>query len=221
MKSESSRTVGASRTAASRPSFSRKRVRAGAGCEVRGWGRATSNPAALPAPPAIVFFTLSSVNLIELARRPLDRVLGLRALRALGEHVYDHVLGVHLGGLGRRWPRIPDHPRVVGRSAEPLHRFIDRRPERMPLPLLRGADREPLRDLEPPRELLLAVEPLEEILGELGVLAVLHHAVGEGGVVAPGAGRPRRESGVLDVAHHRLALLVLDLVLPAPGGDVD
>ena len=40
-------------------------------------------------------------------------------------------------------------------------------------------------------------------------------------MVAPGAGRPRRESGVLDIAHHRLALLVLDLVLAALGRDVD
>src|SRR5205807_2833194 len=37
----------------------------------------------------------------------------------------------------------------------------------------------------------------------------------------PGAGRPRRQTGVLDVAHQRLAALVLDLVLPALGRDVD
>src|SRR5262247_4750596 len=101
MKSPSRSTVGARSTAASSRSFSRKAPCRAGRCEVRARGSATA-PAVSPAPPAIGFFTFdSSIDLLQLALGPLHRVLGLRALHALGEHVDDHVLAVRLGGLGR------------------------------------------------------------------------------------------------------------------------
>src|ERR1700730_2546515 len=114
MNIPSSTTVGASSKPASRRSLSRKRV-IPLGREVPGWGSTASSPAALPDPPSMDFFIrCSSVDLLELLARPLDRVLGPRALDALGEHVHDDVLRVGLGGL-RRWrSRVPEDPGVVG-----------------------------------------------------------------------------------------------------------
>src|SRR5262245_53136248 len=101
MNSPSSTTVGARRTNASARSFSRTRVHP-LGRAVPGCGRATSRGAAPAEPPEMGAFMMSPVNLLELAGRPLDGVLGLGALHALREHVDDHVLGVDLGGLRRR-----------------------------------------------------------------------------------------------------------------------
>src|SRR5260370_22279405 len=128
MNMPSSSRVGASRTPASSRSLSRKRV-IPLGREVRGWGSTASSPAALPDPPAMDFFMwLSPVDLLELLARPLDGVLGPRALDALGEHVHDDVLRVGLGGLRRRRARVPEDPGVVGGGAEPLHRPLHRCP---------------------------------------------------------------------------------------------
>src|SRR5689334_3606095 len=99
MNTPSSSTVGASSIAASSRSLSRKRV-SPCGCVVWARGSATSTPAALPAPPAMRFtgsppLALLArrrsrlVDLLELALRPLDRVLGLGALARLREHVDD------------------------------------------------------------------------------------------------------------------------------------
>src|SRR5512143_1794397 len=164
MNRPSSSTVGVSRMPASIRSLSRKRV-SPVGREVPGWGSATSNPAAPPDPPAIDFFiSLSSVDLLELLGGPLDGVLRLRALDALGEHVHDDVLRVDLGGLGVGRSRETHGPGVVGGGAESLHRLVDRAPEGVLLPELGRADREALGHLEPLAVLLLAVQPLEEIL---------------------------------------------------------
>src|SRR6266478_2774199 len=221
MNIPSNTTVGASRMPASSRSFSRKRV-SPLGREVPWRGSTASSPAALPDPPAMDFFMrFSSVDLLELLARPLDGVLRLRALDALGEHVDDDVLRVGLGGLRRRRPRVPEDPGVVGGGAEALHRLVDRAPQRMLLPELGRTDREAFRHLEPLPELLLAVEPLEEVLGQLLVLPVLHDPVVERGLVARRGGGTRGQPRVLDVTHHRLALLVLDLVLPTLGRDVD
>src|SRR5438105_15892141 len=124
MNAPSRSTAGASSRAASSRSFSRNRVIPD-GLVVRDWGSATT-PAALPAPPEIGFFTstILPVDLLELVRGPLHRVLGL-ALHTLGEHVDDDVLRVDLGGLGRRRPGEADDPRVVRCGAEALHRRID------------------------------------------------------------------------------------------------
>src|SRR5262249_32961301 len=89
------------------------------------------------------------------------------------------------------------------------------------LPELGRPDGEALGDLEPLAVLLLPVHPLEEVLGELRVLRVLHHAVRERRVVAPRARRAGGQSRVLDVPHQRLAALVLGLVLSPLGRGVD
>src|SRR3954468_23319785 len=99
MKAPSSSTVGVSSMAASSRSFSRKRVSPD-GSVVRVRGSATTSTA-LPAPPEIGCFTSSPVNFLQLARGPLHGVFGLAALHAVREHVDDHVLRIHLGGLGR------------------------------------------------------------------------------------------------------------------------
>src|SRR4051812_42895568 len=143
-----------------------------------------------------VVMASASVDLLQLAGRPLHGLLRRAALHSLGEHVDDDVLAVDLGGLGVRRPREAHRARVVGRGAEALHRLVDGRPQRVFLPLLGGAHREALGHLEPAAVGSAAVEPLEEVLGQLLVLRILHHAVSEGGVVAPRAGRARGQPRV-------------------------
>src|SRR5438128_4448492 len=176
MKTPSKATAGKSSTNASKRSFSRIWPR-GFG-DVRGWGSATSMPAALPAPPAIGFFNTCSssalVDLLELALGPFHRVFGLHALNGLRVHVDDDVLGVRLGGLGRRWSGMPERKRLAGRLPEHLQLLVDLSPHRVLFPDLGRADRVPLIHLEPLPVVLLLVEPLQEILRELDVLRILH-----------------------------------------------
>src|SRR5260370_42433267 len=221
MNMPSSSTVGASRIPASSRSLSRNRV-SPLGREGPGWDSTASSPAAPPDPPAMDFFRQSSsVDLLELLGRPLDGVLRLRALDALGEHIHDDVLRVDLGGLRRRRPRVPEDPGVVGGGAEALHRLVDRAPERMLLPELGRTDREAFSHLEPLPQLLLALEPLEEVLGPLLVLPLLHSPLAERGLVARRGGGTRGQPPVLAVPHHRRALLVLCLVPPTLRPAVD
>src|SRR5574341_1585796 len=223
MKVPSSRTVGASSTTARSRSFSRNRVRGGAGWDVRGWGRATSSPAAPPAPPAMGFFKWPlSVDLLQLTLGPLHGVLGLHALHGLGVHVHDDVLGERLGRLPARRTAVPEDAGVARGRAEHLEGLVDLVPHGVLVPRGRRRDAVALAHLEPLLEVLLLVEPGEEVLRELRVLRVLHDAVAVGEIqgVHAGAARERIER-VVDVLPHRLALLVLDLVLLALGDDVD
>src|SRR5256885_15712747 len=114
MNTPSKTTVGVRRTNARKCSFSRRLVsvprRDAPECG------SASTRVALPAPPAIGFFTLSTrrstfVDLLQLALGPFHRVLGLHALHGLGVHVDDDVLRVGLGGLGRRRARMPEGAR--------------------------------------------------------------------------------------------------------------
>src|SRR6266704_5183883 len=139
MKSPSRTTVGVRSIVASNRSLSSHRVRR-AGWLVRGCGRATSSRAALPLPPAIGFFTpaLALVDLLQLALRPLGRVLGLGALDGLGEHVHDDVLRIRLRGLAGRRARVAEHARLPSSLPEDLQRLVDLLPHRVLLPLLGG-----------------------------------------------------------------------------------
>src|SRR5262244_267919 len=105
MNRPSRRTVGARSTNARKRSFSSRLVSARR-CATLERGSATSTRVALPAPPAIGFFTPEPcpscfVDLLQLALGPLHGVLGLHALHGLGVHVDDDVLRVRLGGLRR------------------------------------------------------------------------------------------------------------------------
>src|SRR6266446_4468754 len=226
MKAPSRTTVGLRRANARRCSFSRRRSSARR-CAVLGCGSATSTRAALPAPPAIGFFKLMPcrsgfVDLLQLAFGPLHGILGLHALDGLGVHVDDDVLRVRLGGLGRRRARMSEGARQAGRLPEYLKRLVDLRPHRVFFPLLGGADAVALVDLEPLSVVRVLVQPLQEVLGELLVLRVLHDRVLLAAVEGELSGGPfRHQRGVLDVLEERLALLVLDLVLLALGDDVD
>src|SRR5437762_3904827 len=172
--------------------------------------------------PARMVMALALVDLLELGLGPLHGVLGPHALHGLGVHVDDDVLRVRLGGLRRRRSLVAEHPRLARGAPEDLQRLVDLGPHRMLFPGLRGAHRIALVHLEPLPVVLLLVHPGQEALGELWVLAVLHHRVLEGHVERGLAGRPRRQRRrVLDVLPERLALLVLDLVLLTLGDDVD
>src|SRR5260370_11194956 len=229
MKSPSSRTVGASSTAASKRSFSSQRVTRPAW---PAWARgsAVTRPAAPSDPPAMGFFASLSVepprsgfvDLLELDLRPLDGVLGFHALDALGVHIQDDVLRDGLGGLARGRPRIAEHPRLARRLTEDLEGLVDPAPHRVLFPHLRCPDGVALVDLEPLPVVLLLVHPPEEILGELLVLRILHDRVLEGAVEGELPGRSLREQRlVLDVLVEGLALVVLQLVLLPLGHDVD
>src|SRR5882762_483427 len=162
------------------------------------------------------------IDLLELAFCPLHGVLGLHALDALGVHVHDDVLRVGLGGFGRSRPWIAQHPRLARRLTEDLQGLVDSAPHRILLPHLGGANRIALVDLEPLSVVFLLVHPLEDILGKLLVLRILHDGVLEGAVQGELPGRPLREQRlVLDVLVEGLALLVLELVLLPLGHDVD
>src|SRR5215470_14264881 len=129
MNRPSRSTVGARSTNARKRSFSSRLVSARR-CATRERGSATSTRVAVPAPPAIGFFTPEPcpscfVDLPQLALGPLHGVLGLHALHGLGVHVDDDVLRVRLGGLGRRRSRIPEgacQPRCL---AKDLERLVD------------------------------------------------------------------------------------------------
>src|ERR1700675_2778584 len=101
MKSPSRSMAGASSIVDSRRSLARHRV-IRPGRKASEWASAAAIPAAPPDPPAMGFFRLLSVDLPQLARRPIDGVLGLHALAGLGVHVGQDVLGIDLRGLGRR-----------------------------------------------------------------------------------------------------------------------
>src|SRR5215831_17086558 len=124
MNTPSRSTVGARSTNARNRSFSSRLVSARR-CAARERGSATSTRVALPAPPAIGFFTRAScsscfVDLLQLTLGPLHGVLGLRALHGLGVHVDDDVLRVRLGGLRRRRTGMPEGARHSGRLPEDL-----------------------------------------------------------------------------------------------------
>src|SRR5499433_2529071 len=142
MNTPSSRTVGARSTSARKRSFSSRLVSARR-CATRERGSATSTRVALPAPPAIGFFTPQPcpscfVDLLQLALSPVYGVLGLRALHGLGVHVDDDVLRVRLGGLRRRRTGMPEGPRQPGGLAEHLQGLVDLAPHRVFFPLLGG-----------------------------------------------------------------------------------
>src|SRR5499433_4133814 len=118
MNRPSRRTVGARSTNARKRSFSSRLVRARRRA-TRERGSATSTRVALPAPPAIGFFTPQPcpscfVDLLQFALSPVYGVLGLRALHGLGVHVDDDVFRIGLGGLGRRRTGMPEGPREPG-----------------------------------------------------------------------------------------------------------
>src|SRR5437773_1865858 len=157
--------------------------------------------------PARMVMALALVVLLELGLGPLHGVLGPHALHGLGVHVDDDVLRVRLGGLRRRRSLVAEHPRLARGAPEDLQRLVDLGPHRMLFPGLRGAHRIALVHLEPLPVVLLLVHPGQEALGELRVLAVLHHRVLEGHVERGLAGRPRRQRRrVLDILPERLAL---------------
>src|SRR5438552_2948255 len=220
-------TVGVRRAKARSLSFSRRRSNARRRRTAPECGSATSTRAALPAPPAIGFFKRSTcrsafVDLLQFAFRPLHSVLGLHALDGLGVHVDDDVLRVGLGGLGRRRTGMSEGARQAGRLPEYLKGLVDLGPHWVVFPLLGGADAVTLVDLKPLSVVRVLVQPLQEVLGELLVLRVLHHGMLEGQVQGELTSRAlRHQGGVLDVLVERLALLVLDLVFLTLGHDVD
>src|SRR5437870_1098595 len=226
MKAPSRTTVGLRRANARSRSFSRRRSNARR-CAVLGCGSATSTRAAPPAPPAIGFFKpmpcrSGFVDLLQFAFRPLYSVLGLHALDGLGVHVDDDVFRVRLGGLGRRRARVSEGAGEARGLAEYLKGLVDLGPHRMLFPLLGGADAVALVDLEPLAVVCVLMQPLQEVLGELLVLRILHDRVLLTAIEGELAGRPLgHQRGVLDVLEERLALVVLDLVLLALGDDVD
>src|SRR5262249_14727797 len=121
--------------------------------------------------------SLALVDLLELALGPLHGVLGLHALHGLGIHVHDDVLRVRLGGRGRGRPGMPEGERRARGLAEHLQLLVDLPPHRVLFPRLGRAHRVALVHHEPLLVVLLLVEPLQEVLRQLRVLAVLHDRV--------------------------------------------
>src|SRR5438093_4736703 len=169
----------------------------------------------------LLWTPLTLVDLFQLALRPLHGVLGRRTLHALGVHVGDDVLGERLRGLGRGRPRVPEQARVARRRAEHLERLVELAPHRIVLPLVRRTHRVAFLRGEPLAVVLRLVQPGQEILRELRILAVLHHGVRLVQEQQVAAGGPARQRCVVDVLPERLALVVLDLVLLPLGDDVN
>src|SRR5262249_37668077 len=127
MNRPSRSTVGARSTNARKRSFSSRLVSARR-CATLERGSATSTRVALPAPPAIGFFTPEPcpscfVDLLQLALGPLHGVLGLHALHGLGIHVDDDVLRVRLGRFRRRRAGMAEGARQTSRLPEHLKRL--------------------------------------------------------------------------------------------------
>src|SRR6266850_3709033 len=172
-------------------------------------------------PLLVIVNALGFVDLLQFALGPLDGVLGRHALHALGVHVGDDVLREGLGGLRRGRPGVAEQPCVARRRAEHLERLVELAPHRVVLPLVGGADRIALLRGEPLAVVLRLVQPGQEVLRQLRILAVLHDGVRLVQEQQVAAGGPRRQRRVLDVLPERLALLVLDLVLLTLRDDVD
>src|SRR6266404_4922265 len=172
-------------------------------------------------PPPVGSGPLSLVDLLELTLGPLHGVLGRHALHALGVHVGDDVFGEGLRGLRGGRPGVAEQPRVAGGRAEHLQRLVELAPHRVVLPLVGGADRVALLRGEPLAVVLRLVQPGQEVLRELRILAVLHDGVRLVQEQQVAAGGPRRQWRMVDILPERLALVVLDLVLLTLGDDVD
>src|SRR5678815_5376697 len=117
---------------------------------------------------------------------------------------------------------MPEHARAPRGIPKRPERLVRPLPHRVVLPERGGAEAVAALDLEPLPELVLAVEPLQELLGRLLVFRVLHERVGERHRVRRCP--PERTIGdpeVPDVPKHGLALVVLDLLGIALGEDVD
>src|SRR6267143_1478131 len=149
--------------------------------------------------PARMVMVLALVDLLEFGFGPLHGVLGRHALHALGVHVGDDVLGEGLRGLRGGRSGIAEQPRVTGRRAEHLQRLVEPAPHRVVLPLVGGADGVALLGGEPPAVVLGLVQPGEEVLRQLRVLAVLHHRVRLVEEEQETAGRAGRQRRVVDV----------------------
>src|SRR5438128_1112572 len=112
------------------------------------------------------FPRLCLIDLLELALRPLHGILGLHALAGLGVHVDDDVLRIRLRGLGRRRPRIAQHPRLARGLPEDLEDLVGLAPH---LAILTGLGRAEglAHRLALGLELLAHLAPLVPGLGEL------------------------------------------------------
>src|SRR3989440_2601807 len=172
-------------------------------------------------PPPVGSGPLSLVDFLELTLGPLHGVLGRHALHALGVHVGDDVLGEGLGGLRGGRPGVTEQPRVAGGRAEHLQRLVELAPHRVVLPLVGGADRIALLRGEPLTVVPRLVQPGQEVLRELRILAVLHDGVRLVQEQQIAAGGPRRQWRVVDILPERLAPVVPDLFLLTPCDDVD
>src|SRR6185436_3402700 len=116
-----------------------------------------------------------AVDLAQLAGRPLHGVLRSRALEAPREHVDQDVLRQGFRRLAAGWPRIADLPgRLKGLAEDGGLRIL--RPQRVVEVDLRPGNPERVHGLE----VLVVLGPVhveaDEVLGDLLVLRVLHHA---------------------------------------------
>src|SRR5687768_4416917 len=123
-------------------------------CANAGARRAARMPSRPAAPAAartrnVRRFISALIDLLELALRPLHRVLGLRALDALGQHVDDDILRVRLRRLRGCRSGMAQHERGPRRLPEHLQRLVDPGPHGAVFPLLGAADAVALVDLEP------------------------------------------------------------------------
>src|SRR6185295_4291141 len=140
-------TPGVSRAAASRFSLSSKRVRR----ETRPRSAGAAMLAAPPAPATTGSFKAcrSGVNLAQLGRGPLHRLLGLHlAVRRLRVHIDDDVFVPRFGGLLRRRAGEAHVPAPAPRVSEGQHDRIGV-PHLVLLPLSRRPYRETLLHDEP------------------------------------------------------------------------
>src|SRR5262249_32882282 len=172
-------------------------------------------------PPPVGSGSLTFVDLFQLTFGPLHGVLGGHALHTLGVHVGDDVLREGFGGFGRRGSGVAEQARVACGRAEHLERLVELAPHRIVFPFVGGADGVALLRGEPFAVVLGLVQPREEVLRELRILAVLHDGVRLVQEQQVTAGRPGRQRRVVDVLEERLALVVLDLVLLPLRVDVD
>src|SRR3989442_14058502 len=233
MNSPSRMTVGTRRRNPSTRSSSRSRATRPMLVASRGMVVKRAASVAPPTPPAIGRERFSGIvslqqddalrlglDLLHLRLRPLHRVLGLHSLDRLGVHVGDDVLRLRLRRRTPWWPGIPVETERARGGPVRQHDGIE-------LPLLvvlrvgRRAHAESFLGVEPRLDLLLAVEPLEEVLRELLILRVAHHRVAERRMEVEDTRWPGRVRRVQDVGVHQGTLVGLVLLLVPQRLDVD
>src|SRR5579862_6236491 len=162
----------------------------------------------------------SHVDLLQLARSPLHRLFRRHALDGLSVHVDDNVLAERFGCFAVRRTSVTGELRAAGHRAERRHDRV-LVPDGVVFPRGGGADRITSLGIEPLLIDRLGMDPGQELLGGVLLLAVAHQHIGVRELIGEFSRRPLRQGAVQNVLVQRLPFFVLIFVGSALGDQID